>query len=438
MNLKKIKHERRIFVGDFRIDNDEKKAILDVIEGGRISEWEKVKEFERVFAEYVGTRYCLAVSSGTSALLVGLLALLYDERFPKAKKGARIITSPVTYISTVNAIVLSGFEPVFVDIDKRTFKLDNNEIERAIKKYGQNSIAGILPVHLMGYPNDMDEINKLARKYNLFVFEDSAQAHGSTYKGRKTGSLGLLADFSFYIAHNIQAGEMGCVTTDDEKLFRLMVQLKANGRVCNCPICTRNKGICPGADKYGYDEEEDYDPRFTHEYIAYNFKTVEFTAALGISQVKKADWIFKKRQENVKYLNEKLRKFEQLFYLPVYNKNISYLAYPIILKKNSGSITRKWIRQALKGHGIENRPLFGCIPTQQPAFSYLKEHYKDRVPIADYVGRNAFYIGCHQYLEKEDLEYIVEIFERIFCENRNTGLEFEYKRRNTKTSVGIG
>ncbi len=409
---KKVKPERRIFVGDFRLEKDEKRAILEVIESGRISEWRKVKEFEKIFSKYIGTKYCVAVSSGTAALIVGLMALLHDKRFSKAGKGARIITSPVTYISTVNAIVLSGFDPVFVDIDKRTFKLDVSQIKSAVKEYGEESIAGILPVHLMGYPNDMDDINKIAKKHDMFVFEDSAQAHGTLYKGKKAGSLGLIADFSFYIAHNIQAGELGCVTTNDEKLFKTIIQLKANGRLCDCSICTRAKGVCPGNNKLGYDEEEDYDPRFTHEYISYNFKTMEFPAALGISQVKKADKIFKKRQENVMYLNKGLKGLEKFFYLPVFNKDVSYLAYPVIIKEDTG-IKRKWLRGKLEESGIENRPLFGCIPTQQPCYSYLREFYKDRLPVADYLGRNAFYIGCHQYLRKEDLDYIIKVFKKI-------------------------
>lgn len=403
---------RRIHVGYFCIDEDVKKEISEVIKEERISEWKKVKEFERNFAEYIGTKYCLTVSSGTSALLVGLLALLYDERFPKAKKGAKIITSPLTYIATANAIVLAGFEPVFVDVNKRTFTLDVNQVEGLLKKESTDNYAGILPVHLMGYPNDMEELNKIAKKYNLFVFEDAAQAHGTIYKNRKVGSIGLLADFSFYIAHNIQAGEMGCITTNDERLFKLVMQLKANGRLCDCYLCTRGKGICPGATKYGYDENEDYDPRFTHEYISYNFKASELHAAIGVSQIKKADWIFKKRQENVKYLNDKLKKFEDIFYLPLYNENISYLAYPLTIREDS-KIKRKWLRTRLENDGIENRPLFGCIPTQQPAFSYLKEIYKDKLPIADYLGRNAFYIGCHQYLQRDDLDYIVQTFDKI-------------------------
>ena len=406
--------DRFVPVGDFKLGEEEKSIINDVLEKGRISEWKKVKEFEKTFAEYIGTKYCVAVSSGTAALIVGLMALLYDERFPKAKKGTKIITSPVTYISTVNAIVLAGFEPVFVDIDKQTFKLNINQIEDILKKESPNDYAGILPVHLMGYPNDMDEINKIAKKYDLFVFEDSAQAHGTIYKGKKAGSLGLLADFSFYIAHNIQAGEMGCVTTNNEKIFKLILQLKANGRVCNCPICTRNKGICPGAKKYGYDEDNDYDydPRFTHEYISYNFKTTEFSAALGISQVKKADWIFKERQKNVKYLCQGLEKFEDFFYLPIYDENVSYLAYPIIIKETS-NIKRKWLRKRLEEEGIENRPLFGCIPTQQPAYSFLRNKYAGKLPNAEYIGENGFYIGCHQYLEQDDLDYIVYVFEKV-------------------------
>jgi CDP-6-deoxy-D-xylo-4-hexulose-3-dehydrase len=413
MNSKKTTIHRRVSVGDFRIDSDERNALYEVIEGGRISEWRKVKGFEKIFSEYIGTKYCVALSSGTAALIAGLLALLYDERYPKARNGAWIITNPVSYISTANAIVLSGFSPLFVDIDKRTFKLDIGQIKNTVKEYGEENIAGILPVHLMGYPNDMDEINEIADNYNLFVFEDSAQAHGSLYKGKKTGSLGLLADFSFYIAHNIQAGEMGCITTNDEKLYKIIIRLKANGRICDCPICTRTEGVCPGYARYGDGEDEDYDPRFTHEYISYNFKTMEFPAALGISQVKKADWIFKKRQENVRYLNEGLKGLEAFFYLPVLDENISYLAYPIIIKEDS-YIKRKWLRKKLEKEGIENRPLFGCIPTQQPSFSHLREFYEDKLPVAEYIGKNALYIGCHQYLEKEDLDYILDIFKDLF------------------------
>jgi dTDP-4-amino-4,6-dideoxygalactose transaminase len=142
---------------------------------------------------------------------------------------------------------------------------------------------------------------------------------------------------------------------------------------------------------------------------------MEFPAALGVSQLRKADWIFMRRQENVRYLNEGLKKFEEYFDLPIFDVNVSYLAYPMTIKEDS-HIKRRWLRRRLDDRGIENRPLFGCIPTQQPAFSHLKPLYQETLPVANYIGRNAFYIGCHQYLEKDDLDYIISIFKEIFAE----------------------
>lgn len=395
----------KIPVGDFKLAKDEEEAILEVLELGRISEGKKTKEFEKRFAEYIGSKYCIVLSSGTGALIAGLTALLYDERFKKVKKGSKIITSPITYVATSNAIVVAGFEPVYVDITPDTFTLIPDKIEELLKNTNPDEYSIILPVHLMGYPNDMERINDIAKKYNLVVVEDSAQAHGSMYNGKKTGGLGLFGIFSFYIAHNIQAGEMGAITTNDEKIVKLVRKIKANGRLCDCSVCRRVEGKCPYSGK-------DFDPRFTHQFIGYNFKTMEFQSALGTTQLKKANWIFKTRQENVKYLNKKLDIYKNIFQLPPYSEDISYLAYPIVIK-DAKKISRKNLMYELESHGIETRPLFGCIPTQQPAYSYLKKRYSGKLPNAEYVGEMGFYIGCHQYLNYENLDYIVSTFNNI-------------------------
>ncbi len=258
----------KIGIGKIEIGDEERIAINEVLDSGRISESIKVRGFELKWAKFIGTRYSVATSSGTAALLLGLQALLYDNRFSKIKKNSRVITSPLSYIATSNAIVLSGLEPVYVDIDPVTFTLRIDQIEDLLKKGGKR-YSIVLPVHLMGYVNDMDAINMLAEKYNLVTFEDAAQAHGSKYKGKMAGSLSLLADFSFYIAHNIQAGEMGAIVTGDVKIQKLAKQLKANGRICSCAICTRAEGRCQYKNK-------DVDRRVKHDYICYNFKTMEF------------------------------------------------------------------------------------------------------------------------------------------------------------------
>jgi len=399
-----------IHVGDFILGDHEKSAINEVLDSGRLSEGKKVREFEIAFAKFIGTKYAIAVSSGTSALIAGLTALLYSPE-PRVKPGTKVITSPVTYIATTNAIVKTGLTPIYVDIDKKYFGITPENIKEHLETVDDTEqYSLVLPVHLMGYPCDMDEINKIAKKYGLQTFEDSAQAHGTIYKGKKTGSLSLLSDFSFYIAHNIQAGELGAVTTDDYDIVRLIKKIKANGRMCDCAICTRTTTGCPRIKNYKGDD--DFDPRFTHDMIGYNFKTMEFQAALGLSQLEKADWITRRRQENVKYLNEELEKYSDIFQLPEYFDTVSYLAYPIVINKPE-KISRKKLRTALEKMDVETRPLFGCIPTQQPAYNYLKNQYEGKLPNAEYIGLNAFYIGCHQYLERSDLDQIIQTFDII-------------------------
>lgn len=401
--------KKQIKVGDFRIGEAEKEAIKEVLDSGRISEDAKVREFEELFAKYITTKYAIALSSGTAALMTGITAMIYGES-TNVMRGTNVITAPITYIATSNAIVTTGFNPVYVDIDLQTFVITPENIKKHLENTNNiEEYSFLLPVHLMGYACNMDGINKIAHDYGLQVFEDSSQAHGTLYKGKKLGSLSLLSAFSFYIAHNIQAGEMGALTTNDYEIIRLSRKIKANGRVCDCPICTRSKGICP---KLSSNDKEDLDPRFTHELVGYNFKTMEFQAALALTQLKRADWIKEKRLENVKYLNEGLGKFSDILQLPKFDKDVSYMAYPIVIK-DPNRFPRRKLRAEFERQGIETRPLFGCIPNQQPAFKHLREKYYRALPNADYIGKNAFYIGCHQYLDQEDLDYMINVFENV-------------------------
>lgn len=405
--------KQRITVGDIRIGQEEKNIILEVLESNRISEDKKVFEFEKEWAKFIGTKYCILVNSGTSALIAGLTALLYDKRYPKIKKGIKVITTPTTYIATSNAIKLVGMEPAYVDVDPLNFSMLPEQIEKLLEESDNpDEYSIILPVHLMGYPCDMDRINSIARKYNLSVFEDASEAHGSKYKNKIVGNLSTLASYSFYIAHNIQAGEMGAIVTNDSEIVRLIKKIKANGRLCDCPVCTRRFGYCKYEDK---NPDSDNDPRFLHDLIGYNFKTMEFPAALALVQLEKVDEIIKKRQNNVKLINEGLKKFDNILQLPIYSDDVSYLAYPIVLKNNK-EINRKILRKKLENNGIESRAFFPCIPTQQPAYNYLKEKYNGKLPNTEYLGKNAFYIGCHQYLTDKDITYIIETFEKIFKE----------------------
>jgi len=406
---------RRIPVGDFRLGEDEKKAIMEVLDRGRLSEGAKTAEFERKFASYVGTKHCVATSSGTAALLCLFSALLQDERFPTFRPGAKVITSPVTYISTVNSILLSGLVPEFADVDRNTYGILPGDVEALIEEGDPGEYCAILPVHLMGYPCRMDELRRIADRHGLVLLEDAAQAHGTVFGGKRCGSIGAAGIFSFYIAHNIQAGEMGCVTTDDEGIARAVKKIKANGRACDCPVCTRAEGRCPRLSSPGmWGQALDGDPRFRHDLIGYNFKVMEFQPALGLTQLAKADAIFRARQRNVRALNERLQNFGDVLELPPFDERVSYLAYPLSVKEES-KVRRGDLRAALDELGVETRPLFGCIPIHQPAYAAYRERYLERLPNAERIGRQAFYLGCHQYLEESDIDTVAGAMEKALA-----------------------
>ena len=408
-----MRKQELIRVGDFRLGRAETESILEVLASGRLSEGPKVAQFEREWAGYVGTRYCVATSSGSGALICGLSAVKHLKGLPSTTK---VITSPLTYIATSSAISGVGFEPVFVDVDPVTFGISPERIRsHLLDAPDRQKYALVVPIHLMGFPVPMDDINRVAEEFGLLVMEDSAQAHGSRYNGKRTGALSLAAAFSFYIAHNIQAGEMGALTTDDPDISRLARKLKAQGRACDCLVCTRDQGICPQLGGDG--EEEDFDPRFSHDMIGYNFKLMEFQAALGLVQLKNADEIIRRRQSNVRYLNEHLADHGDLLQLPPYSDDVSYLAYPMVIKRPD-VISRRELRRALESNGVETRPLFGSIPTQQPAYGHLRDEYSGKLPVAERLGKQAFYVGCHQYLSPDDLEYMVRVFHQVLRSKR--------------------
>lgn len=373
-------------IGDFVFGKQEKKAIQEVVKSNRISEGPKVKAFENKWAKYVGTKYGVATNSGTSALMCGLTAL---KRYKDLRKRRKVITTPLTFGATINALITTNFEPVFVDVERDTLNINPEKIKEYLENNNSHECSVILPVHLMGYACDMDAINKICKEHDLICFEDCAEAHGSMYKGKRVGSLGMLAIFSFYVSHNITAGEMGAITTSNKQINKLMREVK-------------NHGIAREID-------HSLQP-FYHAHIGFNFKTTEFAAAIALTQLKKADKILKKRQDNVKYLNDGLAKFSDMLQLPKFSRQVGYLAYPLVAK---GRASREKIRAELEKKGIETRPLFGCLPTQQPAFSHMKKKYQGKLPNAEFLGKNGFYIGCHEYLTKKDMDYAIKAFKDV-------------------------
>lgn len=395
-------------IGDLKLTDGERQVLYSLVDSGMFSEGRYIREFEKKWSAYVGTRHCVAFNSGTSAMMAGFAALKYSSKYgSRVKRGSKVITTPLTYIATVNSVATSNLEPVFVDV-KDDFNIDEEKVAELLEGSGDvDEFSVILPVHLLGYACEMDRINSIAKKHGLVVFEDAAEAHGTTYKGSQVGSLSTLSDFSFYMAHAVCAGELGTLHTNDGELASIAESVKGNGRMCCCTVEQRERGDCP----HPTEGSTGLDPRYASSVIGFNFKATEFQGALGVTQIAKLNDIIRKRQENVRYLNEGLAKHSDVLQLPKFSKTVSYLSYPVVIR--DFSISRKSFRDALTERGIESRPLFGSVPTQQPAYAHLKAQYQDRVPKADFFGSRGFYIGCHQFMPQEQLDYAIKAFGEI-------------------------
>lgn len=227
------------------IGDDEKRAVLAVLESGHLAQGEVVAQFERAFAEVAGTRHCVATSSGTTALHLALLARGIGA-------GDEVVTSPFSFIASANSILYCGGRPVFADIEPATFNLDPIAVEAAITP----RTRALMPVHLFGQSCDMDALGEIARRHELLLVEDACQAHGATWRGRPVGSFGV-GCFSFYPTKNLTTAEGGAITTDDDDLADRLRMM-------------RNHGMRR---------------RYHHEIVGYNFRMTDLQAAIGLAQM---------------------------------------------------------------------------------------------------------------------------------------------------------
>ncbi len=395
---------RRITVGTVAVGEDGRRRVNDALSRGRISGGKFVHEFEEAFAAYHGVRYGVAVSTGTDADAVAVATLLSRG----ASRGDEVIVPALTFISVANAVLHAGLTPRFADIDGESYNLEPAAVAAAITP----RTRAILAVHNFGRPAPMAELQDIAARHSVTIIEDAAEAHGARYRGRLVGTMGAMATYSFYVAHILTTGEGGMVLTDDAELARLCRSLRAHGRACDCKVCVLNvdSSYCPLRYKYG----EDTDIRFHFERVGFSSKMNEMEAALGIEQVAKMDDIVRARRERLSYFNEHLAGYEEFLQLfrPAEGEEISPLCYPLVLKA-AAPFARFELTKFLEQNGIETRPAFGCIPTQQPAYKWMG-HKTGDFPAAEHVGARGFYIGCHQNISDDDLAYVVGVFEEFF------------------------
>lgn len=393
----------RIPFGTITVTDKSKALINEILESKRFSNGKYVREFEERFAQLMGVDYAIAVSSGTDALILAL-ATLYENK--KVQRGDEIIIPALSFVATGNAVLHAGFRPIFVDINKRTLNIDVEKIEEKITE----KTRAIIAVHLMGKPADMNSINNLAKRYNLTVIEDAAEAYGAMYYNKKVGTIGDISAFSLYIAHIISTIEGGIILTKNAEIASILRSLRSHGRACKCQTCVLNSSSksCDKRFYYGTDI------RFISERIGYSSKMNELEAAIGLGNLDLYDEILAARRRNLKFLFGSLKNFDEYFYSIEEEEyeEIGPHAFPIILKENI-HFSRDELAKYLNDNKIDTRNLFSSIPTQCGGYEFLG-HRLGEFQNAEYIGNNAIHVGVHQDLNISACEYIIETLKNFF------------------------
>lgn len=338
------------------------KSVLYVLNKSWFILGEKVEEFEKNFAKYIGIKYAIGVASGTEALFLSLVAL-------GVKQGDEVITVSNTTVPTVSAISMSGAKPVFVDINEESYNIDVNKIEEKITE----KTKVIMPVHLYGQSADMDPIKKIAKKYNLKIVEDCAQAHGTLYKGRKVGSIGDLGAFSFYPTKNLGAyGDAGLITTNDKKLAEKVFLLRNYGKV----------------------------NRYESKIIGFNSRLDEIQASLLNTKLKYLDIWNNARRKIASYYNKDLKKV-------IIPKEMDYGRYNyhlyVIRTKN-----RDKLKDYLTKNNISTEIHYPIPVHLQPSYEYLKIK-KGSLPITEKVCNEILSLPMFPELRSKEVEKIVKV-----------------------------
>ncbi len=365
-----LKARRMINVSKPIIGKEEIEAVVSVMESGMIVQGPKTAQLEEVFAKYCGTKYAIAVNSGTAALHAGLYAL-------RISQGDEVITSPFTFVASANAILMQNAKVVFADISENDFSLDPEEVKKKIT----DKTKAILPIDLYGQVYDYESMKVIAEKHNLKIVEDACQAIGAEYKGLKAGHFGDVSAFSLYATKNIMSGEGGMITTNDEELMEKCKRFRHHGQ----------------SEKTRYEYWD----------IGYNYRMTDMSAAIGLVQLTKVEELNEKRRLHARMLTEGLSGIKGLI-LPTVGENRRHVFHQYTIRiTEEFETSREQLIDFLNGHGIGSAIYY---PKPLHLHSHFSElGYKEGdFPVAEKLAKQVLSLPVHPSLTAEEIRCIID------------------------------
>lgn len=367
--------------GKQTIDQDDIQAVVDVLKSDFLTTGPKIAEFEQTVADYVGAKYAVAISNGTSALHAACFAAGIGP-------GDEVITTPLTFAASANCVLYCGGTLVFADVDPKTYNIDPEDIRRKIT----DRTKAIIAVHLAGQPCDMDAIHSIAHEYGLIVIEDGAHALGSVYKGKKVGSLSDMTTFSFHPVKPITTGEGGMIVTDNEEFYKKMALFRSHGITRDDSMMTRNDG-----------------PWFYQQFdLGYNYRITDIQCALGCSQMKKLDRFLARRKEIVARYNEAFADCDNIITPYQLSDTESGWHLYIVQVKNCD---RRQVFEAMREKGIGVNVHY--IPVYM--HPYYQEHGYENVHCANAEEIYSHIISLPLYpgLTSEQQDYVIDTLKSL-------------------------
>lgn len=375
------------------LEIDDKEYLADFIRNTeRFTQFERVKEFERIWSLWQNTLYSTFVNSGSSADLIMLDAV---KEFYSIDDGAEVLVPAVTWTTNITSVIQTKMVPVFVDINLNDLSFNYGNLEKAITP----KTKIILITHLIGIPANIDKIKEIAEKFNLIILEDCCESHGATYKSEKVGNFGVASTFSFYWGHHITTVEGGMICTKIEELNDLFILKRSHGLA---------RELHPSKHQYYKDKYPNIDFNFLFLTNGYNVRNTELHAVIGIQQIKHLNRYINIRNKNYyKYLKI-ISKIGERVYI-IYNEGISSFCLPFIFRNHNDKVT---LQNACSEANIEIRPIIGGNLLNQPCFN----KYSNAIEFecAQIVHENGFYIGNNQFVNDERLGKLNAIIEKVF------------------------
>ncbi len=391
---------RKITLGTLDISARGKQYVNNALNHNRLSRGPYTETFEAEFARMHECKHAIFMNSGTSALQVALAALKEVHGY---EDGDEVLVPATTFIATSNVVLQNNLKPVFVDVNPETYNMNWYEIEKHITP----RTRAIIPVHLFGLPANMLRIMEIARAQGLQVIEDSCETMFASQNLQSVGSFGDFGCFSTYVAHLVVGGIGGIVTTNNDKLAEICKSLMAHGR----------DSIYINIDQDDFEDpklmKDMIERRYNFERVGYSYRCTEMEAAIALSELERAGENIIRRRANAAYLTNRLSVLGelQLPYAPSGTTH-SFMMYPMVLRVGD----REKLLMHLEKNGIETRYMFPLL--EQPIYRKLFPGLEHEYPTASFLAKQGFFIGMHQGMSREDMDYISDVFHEYFKRSR--------------------